>query len=54
MSMKLDAENAILWAKLKKYRQFILFNYFLSLYDSTIKLKVPLKKLWKRFTKYNF
>lgn len=21
MSMKLDAENAILWAKLKKYRQ---------------------------------
>ena len=53
MSMKLDAENAILWAKLKKYRQFILFNYFLSLYDSTIKLKVPLKKLWKRFTKYN-
>ena len=53
MSMKLDAENAILWAKLKKYRQF-LFNYFLSLYDSTIKLKVLLKKLWKRSTKYNF
>lgn len=47
MSMKLDAENAILWAKLKKYRQFILFNYFLSLYDFTIKLKVLLKKLWK-------
>lgn len=54
MNMKLDAENAILWAKLKKYRQFILFNYFLSLYDFTIKLKVLLKKLWKRFKKYNF
>lgn len=54
MNMKQDVENAILWAKLKKYRTIILFNYFLSLYDSTIKLKVLLKKLWKRFTKYNF
>lgn len=54
MNMKLDVENVILLAKLKKYKQFILFNYFLSLYDSIIKLKVLLKKLWKRFKKYNF
>lgn len=39
MNMKLDVENAISWAKLKKYKTIILFNYFLSLHDSTIKLK---------------